>query len=332
MPPKADLDWTSPPLADVPVFWNRLMSPGWGRMLGTWVDTAHPALAGFPTAAHHDWQWTELVAGARAMHLGRLPRALQPIVQPIDDWNRNYKLGLLFEARVGKGRLLVSTADLANRLDERVVARQLRRSVLDYMASEAFAPKVAVDPAEFRSVLFDTRIMKKLGATASGWPNAANAVDGDPNTFAQLNAPAGAPRPQTALSIAFPQAVPFDGLVLMPRQNHRDHEGDVRELSVEVSDDGQNWREVLRTALASRFDPQTLRFARAVSARHLRLVPLSGFGQDRASAFADVAVSYTGPALPALQDDMEYSRSRSASADVDEAGMDDRRPRRDSRP
>uniref|UniRef100_UPI0028B1BF88 discoidin domain-containing protein n=1 Tax=Massilia alkalitolerans TaxID=286638 RepID=UPI0028B1BF88 len=126
--------------------------------------------------------------------------------------------------------------------------------------------------------------------------------------------------------------VPFDGLVLMPRQNHRDHEGDVRELSVQVSDDGQSWREVLRTELTSSFDPQALGFGQAVSARQLRLVPLSGFGADRASAFADVAVSYTGPALPALPGDVEYSRSRSASADVDEAGMDDRRPRRGSRP
>lgn len=325
MPPKADLDWTSPPLADVPVFWNRLMSPGWGRMLGTWVDQAHPALAGFPTAGHHDWQWTELVAGARAMNLDRLPRGLQPIVQPIDDWNRNYKLGLLFEARVDKGRLMVSTADLANRLDERLVARQLRRSVLDYMASSAFAPTTRIAPDEFRSVLFDTRVMKKLGATASGWPDAARAIDGDPNTFALLKS--ASPRAQTALTIAFPQPVPFDGLVLMPRQNHRDHEGDVRELSVQVSDDGQAWREVWRAELKSGFDPQAIRLKQSVSARQLRLVPLSGFGADSASAFADVAVSYTGPKLPALAGDMEYSRSRSASVDVDEAGMDDRRPR-----
>lgn len=330
MPPKADLDWTSPPLADVPVFWNRLMSPGWGRMLGTWVDKAHPALAGFPTASHHDWQWSELVAGARAMNLDRLPRGLQPIVQPIDDWNRNYKLGLLFEAQVGKGRLMVSTADLANRLDERLVARQLRRSVLDYMASPAFAPSTRIAPDEFRSVLFDTRVMKKLGATASGWPDAARAIDGDPNTFALLKG--ASPRPQTALTIAFPQAVPFDGLVLMPRQNHRDHEGDVRELSVQVSDDGQAWREVWRSELKSSFDPQAIRFKQAVRARQLRLVPLSGFGADSTSAFADVAVSYTGPKLPALAGDMEYSRSRSASVDVDEAGMDDRRPRPNGTP
>jgi len=328
MPRKADLDWTSPPLADVPVFWNRLMNPGWGRMLGLWIDNRHPALAAFPTQSHFNWQWTELVNGSRAMNLDRLPRGLQPIVQPIDDWNRNYKLGSLFEARVGKGRLMVSTFDLENRLDERPVARQLRKSVLDYMAGSAFAPKLDVAPSEFRAVLFDTRVMKKLGATASGWPDAANTIDGDPNTYSLLAAKGDAPRPQPELTIAFPQAVPFNGLVLMPRQNHREHEGDVREMLVQVSDDGQAWREVKRATLGSTFDPQTVRFDQGVSARYLKLTSLSGFGKDKASALADVAVMYAGPALPEEGGDLEYKRSRSSSVDVDEAGMDDRRPAR----
>jgi hypothetical protein len=330
MPRKAILDWTSPPLADVPVFWNRQMSPGWGRMLGLWIDNKHPALAGFPTSDHFDWQWTELVNGARAMNLDRLPRALQPIVQPIDDWNRNYKLGLLFEARVGAGRLMVATADLDSRLDERPVARQLRRSVLDYMASAAFQPKVAIPAGDFRKVLFDTRIMKKLGAQASGWPDAANTIDGDPNTYslvaANVKGQPDAPRPQPELTIQFAAKVPFNGLVLMPRQNHRDHEGDVREWLIQVSDDGQSWREVKRATLGSTFDPQTVAFDAPVSARFLKLSSLSGFGKDKASALADVAVLYTGPALPEEQDELEYKRSRSMSADVDEAGMDDRKP------
>jgi hypothetical protein len=119
--------------------------------------------------------------------------------------------------------------------------------------------------------------------------------------------------------------VPFDGLVLMPRQNHRDHEGDVREWLVQVSDDGTRWRDVTRATLGSTFDPQTIRFA-AVTARWLKLTALSGFGADRASALADVAVSYTGPALPDEDGELRYQRSRSTSSDVDEAGMDDRRP------
>lgn len=323
LPRKADLDWTSPPLADVPVFWNRLMNPAWSRMLGLWVDRAHPALAGFPTADHMDWQWSDLVQGARAFNLARLPAGLMPIVQPIDDWNRNYRLGAVFEATVGGGRLLVSTFDLETRLDERPAARQLRRSLLDYMAGPLFHPATAVDPAALRASLFDTRVMKKLGAVASGWPDAANVVDGDPNTYSLVAVKGDAPRPQPVLTIAFAAAVPFDGLVLMPRQNQRDHEGDVREWRVEASDDGQTWRDVARPSLASTFDPQTVRFDRTVTARRLRLTSLSGFGPDRASALADVAVMYTGPALPDEAGELEYKRSRSASADVDEAGMDD---------
>lgn len=331
MPRKADLDWTSPPLADVPVFWNRLMNPGWGRMLGLAIDNRHPALAGFPTAEHFDWQWTELVAGSRAMNLDRLPRGLQPIVQPIDDWNRNYKLGSLFEARVGKGRLMVSTLDLENRLEERPVARQLRRSVLSYMAGAAFQPQLEIAPAALRAVLFDTRVMKKLGAQASGWTDAANTVDGDPNTYALVAAKEDAPRPQPELTIAFAQPVPFNGLVLMPRQNHREHEGDVREWRIQVSDDGQAWREVKRATLGSTFDPQTVAFDAGVTARYLRLTSLSGFGNDRASALADVAVLYTGPALPEEAGEVAYKRSKSASADVDEAGMEDKRVGRKKR-
>jgi hypothetical protein len=43
-----------------------------------------------------------------------------------------------------------------------------------------------------------------------------------------------------------------------------------------------------------------------------------------------VAVLYAGPALPDDAGDLEYKRSRSTSADVDEAGMDDK-PRRRAR-
>jgi beta-galactosidase len=325
LPRKADLDWSSPPLADVPVFWNRLMSPGWARMLGLWVDHRHPALAGFPTEGHNNWQWTELVTSARAFNLERLPPGLQPIVQPIDDWNRNYKLGMLFEARVGQGRLMVSSADLTSRLDQRVVARQLRKSVLDYMAGSAFQPKTAVTPEAFRATLFDTRVMKKLGARASGWPDAGNAVDGDPNTYALVPAVGAAPRAPQQLTIAFADAVPFNGLVLMPRQNHRDHEGDVREWLVQVSDDGTTWRDVKRATLGSTFAPQKVLFEQGVMARYLKLTSLSGFGADRASALADVAVMYTGPKLADEAGEIEYQRSRPISVDVDEAGIDDKR-------
>jgi len=324
LPRRADLDWTSPPLDEVPVFWNRLMGPAWGRMLGLLASTRHPALSSFPTEPNFDWQWSDIVRGARAVNLDRLPKSLEPIVWAIDDWNRNYKLGLVFECRVGRGRLLVSGADLANDLEARPAALQLRRSLLAYMASPRFRPAVAVSPEELRGLLFDTRVMHKLGAEAQGesLPSnpAANAVDGDPNTFWQSgDAKKGLKHPHQ-LSISFDKPVPISGLVLMPRQNHREHEGDIRGYVVEASDDVTDWREVARGELVSTFEPQRVNFPRTISARRLRLTALNGFGNDVTAALAELAVVYEGPRLPDEPEDApDYKRTRTATPDIDEA-------------
>jgi hypothetical protein len=330
LPPPADLGWTSPPLEILPVFWNRLMNPNWGRMLGLWNDVKHPALAEFPTEASCDWQWSEIVEHVRAINLDHLPRSLQPIVQAIDDWNRNWKLGLVFECRVGAGRLVVCSADIADNLDTRPVARQLRHSLLDYMAGDLFSPKTEVAVSDLDGLWFDSHIMRHLGATAQGpGANAASVVDGDPNTFWSVGVPIGRPGAPAApapagprdLTIAFPSPVAMNGLVLMPRQNNRDHQGDIRGYAVAVSDDGEQWSEVSRGELVSTFSPQTLRFDHTVTARNLRFTALSGFGTDTTTALAELAVLYAGPKLAA--DDsgaVDYQRIRSTNGDIIEGG------------
>lgn len=312
MPRKADLDWPSPPLDTVPVFWNRLMNPQWGRMLGLLIDKKHPALEAFPTDSYFDWQWTEIVKNARAINLDKLPKNLRPIVQPIDDWNRNYKLGLIFEAKVGRGKLLVSAADLENDLDKRLAARQLRASILNYMASGQFAPKVSVTSDELGQILFPTRIMKRLGATIAGTGDAGNAIDGDPNTFWIAGDQKATTRSEQSFVVTFPKAVAFSGFVIMPRQNHREHEGDVREYSISISDDGTNWREIKRASLLSTFDPQTIDLGSVVTSKYIKLVSLSGFGADKTTAIADFAIIYAGPKLPDDDSDLEYKRVKSA--------------------
>jgi hypothetical protein len=317
-PRKTDLDWTSPPLDWIPVFWNRLMNPAWGRMLGMWIDDRHPALRQFPTENYNGWQWTEIVRGARAVNLDKLPAGLQPIVQPIDDWNRNYKLGLVFEAKVGRGKLMVASADIETHLDNRIAARQLRRSLLSYMASPEFDPKTTVTAGQIESLFFDTRIMKRLGATATASGDAANVIDGDPNTFWIAGDPRSAARQDQELLISFPNAISFSGLVIMPRQNHREHEGDIREYSIEISTDGSTWSEIKRGELISTFDPQTIVFGKNVVAKSIKIKSLSGFGADKTTALADVAVIYTGPKLPDTDEELEYKRNKAASPDIDE--------------
>ena len=53
----------------------------------------------FMTSTNFDWQWAEIIRGARAINMERLPAEVEPVVWAIDDWNRNYKLGLVFEGR-----------------------------------------------------------------------------------------------------------------------------------------------------------------------------------------------------------------------------------------
>ena len=81
------------------------------------TELYHPALAGFPTKFHSDWQWEDIVNSSRGLVLDDLPGDLQPIVQVIDDWNTFRKLGLVFEGRVGGGRLLICAIDLDSDLD-----------------------------------------------------------------------------------------------------------------------------------------------------------------------------------------------------------------------
>ncbi|HEX6624751.1 MAG TPA: hypothetical protein VF064_13645, partial [Pyrinomonadaceae bacterium] len=67
--------------------------------------------------------------------------------------------------------------------------------------------------------------------------------------------------------------------------------------------------------------PQRVQFARTVTARHLRLTALSGFGPDSSAALAEVAVVYAGPKLKETGEDTpEYRRGRTATTDIDEGG------------
>lgn len=151
---------TCPPMRKTPVFWNIQMTvrppknpaPRFDAMLGLLCDTKHPALASFPTDRFCDWQWTSVIDGVRSVNLTNAPRGLWPLVAAIDDWNRNWRLGVIFECRVGKGRLLVSAIPL-DKTD--AVTRQLRQSLVDYAGGEKFQPSAAIT-SEQAAALFCT--------------------------------------------------------------------------------------------------------------------------------------------------------------------------------
>lgn len=182
-PQAQDLDASDPKLSTVPIFWNRLTNPGGAWMLGLCCDTKHPALAGFPTEVNCDWQWVDLIRGVHALNLDSLPRGLQPIVQPIDDWSRNDKFGLIYECQAGNGRLLVCGLNLNG---PQPGAKSLRRSLLNYMSGENFRPSVPVSLADLRQQWLSTR---SLPAANSGPPQAL------PPSAPEVEAPGDVPTP-----------------------------------------------------------------------------------------------------------------------------------------
>ena len=86
------------------------------------------------------------------MILDELPKELRPTVQVIDDWVTGRKLGLMFEARMGAGKLLVCSIDLNKDKEHNPVARQMLHSLQDYMAGPKFKPTVALTPAEVQKL------------------------------------------------------------------------------------------------------------------------------------------------------------------------------------
>ena len=131
----------------LPVFWNT----SWFKMrpphtTGAYIDTSHPLFHEFPTDDWSNLNWWELLNNAQVMNLAMMPKDYQSPVQPIDTWHVSRKLGMLIEANVLKGKLLMTTMDISSNLDKRIVARQMRRALLHYMQGSSFKPTVTLDP------------------------------------------------------------------------------------------------------------------------------------------------------------------------------------------
>ena len=120
--------------------------------LGLLCDPATPALAGFPTEFHSNWQWWHLVKNARPIIFDDTPDSYRPIVQVIDNFERNHKLGLIAETKVGKGGMLICAIDLLGHQDK-PEARQLLHSLLRYLDSRAFTPKAELDGELLKKLL-----------------------------------------------------------------------------------------------------------------------------------------------------------------------------------
>lgn len=118
--------------------------------LGVCVDVNHPALCSFPTESGSDWQWWRLNMESSPVILDGLPTELHPIVSVIDNPMRCCRLGLIFEAKVGKGKILVAAIDLLGLLEKHPEALCLYNSLARYVDSDVFCPTAELSAEQVR--------------------------------------------------------------------------------------------------------------------------------------------------------------------------------------
>ena len=128
---------------------KKAVSPG---TLGILTNPKHPLFRGFPTEMHTNWQWFPVIKESHPLVLDNFAKGYKPIVQVIDNIERNHKLGLVMEWKVGKGKLLVCMSDL-EKASQYPEGRAFYESVLDYMQSADFSPATEISMAELRKTV-----------------------------------------------------------------------------------------------------------------------------------------------------------------------------------
>ena len=136
-----------------PDFWSPMFhtADSDGYSLGIFVDENHPLFTDFPTDCFGDWQWFGPLQNARGLLINELPAGLRPVVQPIAAIDLPERLALLLEARVGPGRLFVSTIDLLGK--DSPASRALLSAIYRYVGGEGFRPETALEPEALRPYL-----------------------------------------------------------------------------------------------------------------------------------------------------------------------------------
>ena len=125
------------------------VSPG---TLGILVNPSHPLFGDFPTESYSNWQWFSIVKESYPLILDRLDKDERPLLQVIDNIERNHKLGLVMEFQVESGKLLICMSDLVANQSKPEVA-QFIKSMRQYMNSHQFNPDCQLSFANLKRLL-----------------------------------------------------------------------------------------------------------------------------------------------------------------------------------
>ena len=163
--------WCYPMFRDICEWMKKPVAVG---TMGLLIQNEHPALKQFPSHTYATPQWYQLVSHCDCAILDdTTDKSYRPIVQMMDNFDRNHKLGILFEGQVGTGSLMVCTIRLSELVnlteptrDDTITAvgeiishrdvthlpevDQFIKSLISYVSSDAFQPEQTLDMKKLR--------------------------------------------------------------------------------------------------------------------------------------------------------------------------------------
>ena len=272
-------------------------SAWWGDgTMGLLIQNEHPALARFPTSFHTDFQWWNPINHCRGVVLDQAPAEFLPIIQVIPSYKEPKKAGLLFEASVGAGRLMVCAIDLEKA--EGIEEKQLLHSLLRYMDSPQFKPTQALSVELLRTLLpaakdnstSTTRLGCKVidgllvgqivkfeaSSTGQGF-RAIDAVDGRADTVWCSQYIEGHPDYGLPVNLTFTldREYRLNQLTYLPGGSSRA----ATEYEVAVSQDGNAFQRVATGKWPADGSEKRVEFS-PVKARYLKFTILKGTGEN----------------------------------------------------
>lgn len=136
--------WCYPMFRSISESMNRPVPVG---TMGLLIDNSHPVFRDFPCEEHSTYPWWSIVQHSKSIIMDGTNREWSPIVQTIDNFERNHKLGFLFECRLGSGNLMVCALD-ASKVGATPEGKQFLSSLASYMTSDEFKPQYNASAAE----------------------------------------------------------------------------------------------------------------------------------------------------------------------------------------
>lgn len=137
--------WCYPMFRSISESMNREIPIG---TMGLLIQNEHEALKDFVCERYTTPQWWDIVEHSAATILDGTD--IKPIVQVIDNFERNHKLGMIFEVEVNSSKVLVCTAQIKE--SKNIETKWLYSSLLRYMMSSNFKPKQILSIDKFKEM------------------------------------------------------------------------------------------------------------------------------------------------------------------------------------